>query len=135
MEDELSRIWQEITSRPTGPFAFRFYFQPIMATFFALRDGIKDAHTGEPPYFWALFTQPERFRELVASGWKAVGKVFILAIVLDVIYQFVVLHGLRPVQGLLIAVVLAVVPYVLLRGPVTRFVRRFGHEAATSRAT
>ena len=34
----------EIVARPDGPFAFRFYFHPLMAAIsFAVRDGIGDA--------------------------------------------------------------------------------------------
>jgi len=36
--------------------AFRLLLQPGVATFFAIRDGLKDARECEPPYFWGLFT-------------------------------------------------------------------------------
>lgn len=48
--DLLSRFWQEIAARPSGPLAFRFYLQPAMATFFAIRDGLRDARAGNAPY-------------------------------------------------------------------------------------
>jgi hypothetical protein len=134
MKDLLSQTWQEIIARPDGPLAMRFYLQPLIATLFALRDGIKDAHSGRPPYFWALFTEPERRGELVRSGWRSVGKVFVIAIVLDVIYQILVLKGLRPVQTVLVAAALAIVPYVLLRGPVNRIVRGSRRTAASTAA-
>jgi hypothetical protein len=125
MDETLSRLWQEIVSRPDGPMAFRFYLQPVMSTIYAIKSGLLDAKTGEPPYFWALFTEPERRGELLRSGWKSVRNVFILAIVMDVVYQIMVLGGLRPVEGLIVSVVLAIVPYVLIRGPVNRIARRF----------
>ena len=34
----------------------RLFLQRAMATFFAIRDGLKDARECKPPYFWALFT-------------------------------------------------------------------------------
>ena len=43
MDDLLTRFWHEIAARPDGPLAMRFYLQPLMATFFAVRDGLKDA--------------------------------------------------------------------------------------------
>lgn len=122
--DDLTRIWHEILARPDGPMAFRFYLQPIMATIYAVLNGLQDANDGNPPYFWAIFTEPENRAALLRDGWKAVGNVFLLAIGMDLVYQIVVLKGLRPVQGLIIAVVLAIVPYVLLRGPVNRLARR-----------
>ena len=131
MQDVLTRMWREIVERPDGPMAFRFYIQPLMAMLFALRDGIKDAHEGRPPYFWALFTDKPHRRELLRSGWSSVGKVFILAVVLDTVYQLLVLKGLRPIEGLLVAVLLALVPYVLLRGPVNRIARGLLHRRAS----
>ena len=64
------------------------------------------------------------------DGWRAIKKVFIVALLLDTVYQLVVLKGLTPIEGLLIAVVLAIVPYVLLRGPVNRIARRMHRPAA-----
>lgn len=123
MGDELTRMWQEILARPSGPMAFRFYIQPLVAMTLALRDGLGDARTGRPAYFWALFTNPVHRREWMREGWRAVSKVFLLAMVLDLVYQLTVLGGPRPVQGLVVAVMLAIVPYVLLRGPVNRISR------------
>lgn len=122
--DLLSRFWQEIAARPSGPLAFRFYLQPAMATFFAIRDGLRDARAGNAPYFWSLFTDPQHRREQIHSGWRSIGKIIVLAMALDVVYQIIVLHGLRPFETVFIALLLAVVPYLLLRGPVTRLTRR-----------
>jgi hypothetical protein len=125
MDNIVTRTLQEIAERPDGPMAFRFYMQPAMATFFAIRDGLKDARSGKPPYFWALFTHPERRRELIHDGWKSVGKIAILAVVLDLIYELIVLHGLRPIQTLIVACLLAVIPYVIFRGPVNRVAKKW----------
>jgi hypothetical protein len=54
-----------------------------------------------------------------------VGKVFIVAIVLDVIYDLIVYRWVYPGQALIVAAVLAFVPYLMIRGPVTRIARRF----------
>ena len=123
MVDLLSQTWQEITARPDGPLAMRFYLQPLMATLLAVRDGVKDAREARPAYLWAVLSTPEHRRELLRSGWRSIGKVFLIALVLDVVYQLLVLRGLRPLEGLIIAVTLAIVPYALVRGPVNRLVR------------
>jgi hypothetical protein len=124
MPNLLSEMWQEIQARPDGPFAFRFYLQPLVASLFALRDGIRDAKLGRPAYFWAIFADREHRSGLLHDGWRSVGKVFLFALALDVIYQLVVLKGIRPVEGLIVATLLAIVPYVFVRGPVTRIARR-----------
>jgi hypothetical protein len=53
-----------------------------------------------------------------------VGKVFILALVLDSIYQLAVNRGVYVLELLITATVLAIVPYVLIRGPVNRIAQR-----------
>jgi hypothetical protein len=124
MDEALARIWQEIAARPDGPLALRFYLQPIMATVLAVKDGMADGRLGKPPYFWAIFTHPAQRAALVRDGWHSVRKLFIIALVLDLAYQVIVLKGLRPLEGLVVAMALAFVPYLLLRGPVNRLVRR-----------
>ena len=123
MLDSLSEFWHDLAARPTGPLAMRFYLQPLMATLFALRDGFKDARNDKPPYFWALFTHPEQRSKMLRHGWKSVGKIFVLAVVLDIIYQLFVLHELHPLQTVVVATMLAIVPYLIFRGPINRIVR------------
>ena len=123
MDDVLARIWNDLFGRLTGPLTLRLYLQPAMAMLFALRDGLKDARAGRPAYLWTVFSHAEERRRLLAEGWKAIGKVFILAIILDVVYQLIVFHRIYPVEALDVAVILAVVPYALLRGAITRLAR------------
>ena len=127
--DYLSGLWQEMAARPDGPMAFRFYLQPVMSIVYAIISGLKDAREHQPPYFWALFTDPQHRVELMRDGWKSVRNVFLLAIAMDLIYQVIVLKGLRPVEGLVISIVLAIVPYLLVRGPVNRLARTFDGDA------
>jgi hypothetical protein len=61
---------------------------------------------------------------MVKSGWKGVGKVFILAIVLDAIYQIIEMRWVYPGEAVLVAIILAIIPYLLFRGPVNRIARR-----------
>ena len=101
--------------------AFRLVLQPAMAVFFAIRDGVRAARLGRPPYFWSLFTsqRPDR-RHLLQEAWKAVFKVFSLAFLLDVVYQLIVFRWVYPFESLAVAIILAFLPYVLLRGVVNR---------------
>ncbi|MFH0729071.1 MAG: hypothetical protein V2B19_22370 [Pseudomonadota bacterium] len=129
MEELFTRVFENLVGRIHGPMNFRFLLQPLMAIIFAVRDGRKDAREGRVPYFWAMFTNPEHRRDLMRNGWKSVGKVFIIAIVLDAIYQYIALKWFYPGEALVVAFVLAIVPYVLLRGPANRLTPRKGkHE-------
>ena len=124
MEDLLTRIFENLISRVSGPMKFRLILQPLMATIFAIRSGLKDAKGGRPAYFWALFTDSAHRRDLLRDGWKSVGRIFILAIIIDVVYQFIVLRWVYPVEALLVAAILAFIPYLLIRGPANRIARR-----------
>jgi hypothetical protein len=123
MEEHWSRFIENLFARLDGPLHFRFFMQPIMAMIFAVIDGVKDAKLGRPAYFWAVVSNREQRRELVKLGWKRIGKVFVLAVILDIIYQIKVHHWIYPGETLLVAILLAILPYLLLRGPINRFVR------------
>jgi len=125
MGDHLSFI-DGLLVRLQGPMSFRFLIQPLMGLFFAFRDGRKDAQAGRPPYFWALFTDAGHRRDMLRSGWKSIGKVFIIAVVLDFVFQYIVFHDFRPGGALIAGVILAIMPYLLVRGPVNRLIPRKG---------
>jgi hypothetical protein len=120
MDETAARFWSDLMARPNGPFGFRFLLQPAVAIFYAFRDGRRDAKNSRPAYFWAIFKHPEHRRELIKSGWKSVGKVFILALIIDLIYQVIAMQTFRPLETVVVAVVLALVPYILVRGPINR---------------
>jgi hypothetical protein len=131
MDDTARTFITDLIGRIDGPMSFRVYLQPIMALVFAVRDGRRDVREGRAPYGWALLTDPEHRRFLVHDGWKGISKVFVIAYLLDLVYQFVVLHGFRLAQALFTAILLAIVPYVLLRGPAGRLASLFANRKAT----
>ena len=124
MEDLLTRIFENLIGRVSGPMKFRLILQPLMAIIFAVRSGLKDAKEGRPAYFWAIFTDPTNRRDMLRDGWKSVGKIFIIAIIIDLVYQIIALRWFYPLEALLVAAILAFLPYLLIRGPVNRIARR-----------
>ena len=124
MEDLVNWAWNNLIGRIDGPLKFRLVLQPVMAMIFATRDGLKDAREGRVPYFWAILREPRRSGRLIREGWHAVMKVFILTVVMDLIYQYLVLGWLYPVAALFIAFMLAFLPYLVIRGMVNRIARR-----------
>ena len=120
----LAVIVDAFADRLAGPLKFRLVLQPLMATYLAIRHGFHDAKTGQEPYFWSLFTSADHRRALLAEGWKDVGKLFALAVVLDAFYQFLVMRWIYPLDAMAVAGVLAFVPYLVLRGLVTRLAKR-----------
>jgi hypothetical protein len=94
----------------------------MVAIILAIRAGLKDARTGRPPHAWAIVTDPARRRELLKETWKDVAKVFVVAVIIDVVYEIIVFRRIYPGESLIIATTLALLPYVLMRGPVNRVV-------------
>ena len=128
----ITRMSETLLARVTGPMKFRLLLQPSMSLFLAIRGGLKDAREGKPPYFWGLFTDPAERKVMLKDGWKSISKLFILALVLDVIYQIIVQRFVYVGEAMLVAIILAMVPYLLVRGPVNRIARRF-HDSHKAR--
>jgi hypothetical protein len=119
------RVWHDLVARPDGPMAFRFFLQPAMAAIAATLDGVKDARIGRFPYFWTFLKHPAARGGRLREALFATARIILLGIGMDAIYQFRVFDTFYPVEALVIALVLAVVPYLLLRGPVTRIAYRW----------
>ena len=127
MLDVWTRVWDDITSGRHAPLAFRFILQPAVAAFFAIRAGRKDAREGLPLYMWALVQDRVQRKVLLREGWHHIGKVFIFAIIMDGIYQFISVRWFYPGEAVIVAVVLAVLPYLVFRSLVNRILRHRTH--------
>ena len=123
LQDTFTRFWHDLLARPSGPFAFRFLLQPTMAAITAIRAGIVDARTGRSPYFLALWTEPGERAARMHEGLSATARIFLLGLAMDTLYQFVELRKFYLLEALVVSVVLAVVPYFLIRGPAARVAR------------
>jgi hypothetical protein len=117
------RIWRNIGDRPGGPMTFRFILQPTMAAIAALHDGIRDAQTGRSPYFWTVLTNPAERADRLREGLVSTARIILLGLVMEAIYQATVLKTFYPGEAVIIAILLAFVPYLLLRGPFARLAR------------
>lgn len=126
MHDMWMRVVDHMADRIGGPMTFRLVLQPIMAAFFAIRSGLADAKAGRLPYFWSLIRHPELRPAMIKDGWRSVGRVFVFALVMDTIYQIIVLEFVYPGEMVFVAFVLAIVPYLILRGLTTRIARGLG---------
>lgn len=119
------RIWNDIVVRPSGPFGGRFILQPIMASIIAIGDGIADARAGRPPYYWAIRHYADGRNERLFEGLKAVGNVISIAVILDTVYQIAVMRSFYWFETILVAGLLAFLPYLVVRGLADRAARRF----------
>lgn len=124
MDNVLTTFFSDLFGRLHGPLSFRFVLQPVMALIYATRDGLADARAGRPPYFWTMFTKPEDRGRLLREGWKVMTRVIVLGAAIDAVYQLMVFHRFHPVQLVVVVLLLAFLPYVMMRGPIQRFASR-----------
>jgi hypothetical protein len=114
---------EQLLGRFSGPLNFRLVVMPTVVTILALRADRRDAREGWPMFLGVSIKDPSERRRLFRSGLKDVGRIFVVAVVLDTTYQLIVFRSLYPGQVLIVALASAVVPYVLVRGPITRLAR------------
>ena len=121
----MDTIWNALTSgldqllgRLSGPLNFRLFVMPTVVSVLALRAVWKDLRDGRPAFLGLLIKDPVERARLFRGALKDIGRIVIVAVVLDIVYQILVFRWVYPGQVLIVAVVCAVVPYVLFRGPV-----------------
>lgn len=127
MDDITNAFLNAVGIRHDGPMAFRLILQPLMSLIYAIIAGVKDAKAGKKPLIEALiFGKTKRTRsDMLKEIWKDVGKVFILAVIMEVIFEIIEFKTIHPLDVLRVAFWLAIVPYLLMRGPVERIVELF----------
>src|SRR3954467_4592720 len=106
VEEAFRRGWENLIGRTAGLMTIRLLIQPAVAILFAVRAGLRDARNGRPPFLWAVFSIPGRRREYLRQGWGDVGTVFLVALLLDAIYQVIEHSGIYTLELLLAATLL-----------------------------
>ena len=133
MEEFFKRSLEHLVGRIDGPFRFRIVLQPVVAAVIGLLIGLKDARARRPPFFWMLLKDRIHRRELLLEGWRNTSRVFIVAVLIDVIYTIAVLHWVYPLQSLLVAAVLALAPYALVRSSANWIISRWLYRGTKGR--
>src|SRR4051812_46856919 len=122
MVEMLTRGFEDLIARGGGPLHLRLFLQPVVATILAIAAGWENAWQGQPVSFWSLLREPTQTTSMLRNLWRIAGKVFLVAIVLDVVYQIIVLRWIYPVETLIVATMLALVPCMLVRALGNRIV-------------
>jgi len=118
-----ARIWQNLLDRSSGPMTFRFFLQPIMATIAAYFDGVKDARSGRRPFLETVLADPAKRAGRLQEAVIATARIILLGLVMDTIYQVIEFETFHPAEAVIVALLFAFVPYVALRGIVSRIAR------------
>jgi hypothetical protein len=122
----IERFWSDLLDRPEGAMRFRFILQPAMAAILAVRDGLKDTRSGHAPYFMTVLRNPQERVGLLNEGLNATARIITIGLGMDVIYQAIALKTFYPNEALVVALLLAFVPYLIIRGLCARIWRARG---------
>ena len=114
---------EDLPKRLAGPGRFRFVLQPLMATLLGIRSGMADARAGRPPYLLGLVTDRQRRGELARDGLASVANLLLMGVLLDSIFQWVILGSSYPGAALVVGPVLIAAPYTLARALSNRVAR------------
>lgn len=123
MQEYLMHTWEDLIGRGSGPLHFRLILQPIVAVVLAMGAGRKDARQGRPPILWTIVRRPKEWQHILREAWRGIGRLFLVGVALDLVYQLIAFHEIRLGQAFLVAFVLAVLPYLLVRSLTNRIVR------------
>ena len=124
--DTLRRLWHDLIERPDAPMRFRFALQPLMAAAFAVRDGLRDARAGRAPFFTTIIWRPRERAGRLREALNTTARIILLGLLMDLIYQVLVLRTFYPNEAVIIALLLGFVPYAVVRGLATRAaIRRY----------
>jgi hypothetical protein len=114
---------EDVPKRLAGPGRFRFVLQPVIAIILGVRSGLGDARAGRPAYLYGVLFHPELRGELVRTGFQAVANLLMMGILLDSVFQWVIIGASYPGAALVVGPVLIVLPYSLARALSNRLVR------------
>jgi hypothetical protein len=121
--ENIERIWNSLLARPSGPMAFRFILQPLMAAIVAIRDGLYDVRGNRSPFLWTILSNPKERVGRLHEGLNATARIILLGLTMDTVYQAMVFKAFYPYEALIIVLLLAFIPYLLIRGVTSRISR------------
>ncbi len=105
----------DIPRRLAGPGRFRFILQPALAILIGIRGGIADRRAGRPNYLRALVGTGEQRRKAMVHGFGVIVNLLLMGILLDAVFQRVILGAAYPGAALVVGPVLIATPYLLAR--------------------
>jgi hypothetical protein len=100
-----------------------FWIDRTPVTNAALYDGVEDARTGRAPYLLTIASKPAERGGGLREGLISTARVILLGLCMDAVCQFIEFDAFHPAEAVIIALLLAFVPYLLLRGPCARIAR------------
>lgn len=114
---------EDIPRRLTGPGRFRLILQPMIAIILGVRSGLGDAREGRPPFLYGVLFHTELRPELLRSGFRTVINLLLMGILMDAVFQWIILGVSHAGAALVVGPVLILVPYAIARALSNRVAR------------
>lgn len=114
MDETTLRVWHDLVARTTGPMWFRLIIQPLVAVYFGVRAGLSNARAARGPDQAVDAAAPDR-KALLHQALRDVGKMFLVGVGLDVVFQLIALRTVYPMEALVVGFFLVAVPYQIVR--------------------
>ena len=118
---------EDIPKRLAGPGRLRFVLQPVLATVLGIRSGLADARAGRPPYLYGVLMHRRLRRELVRTSFETIANLLFMGILLDAVFQWLILGVSHPGAALVVGPVLIGGPYAVTRSLSNRCARWRGY--------
>src|SRR5262249_2957777 len=115
-----------------GPMTFRFFLQPTMAAIAALHDGVKDAREGHKSFFWRAWRHPSEQNGRLPGGLISPARIMLPGVRMDVVFPFKELDEFYPAEAVVIALLLAVIPYFVFRWIIEGIARWWMHQGRSA---
>jgi hypothetical protein len=126
---------EDIPKRFTGPGRFRFVMQPLMAIILGILNGLADARAGRPPYLYGILFHKSLRGDLLRAGFSTIVNLLLMGILLDAVFQRIILGAVHPGPALIIGPSMIVAPYGIARALSNRLTRKAKERAAENSET
>jgi len=116
-------FFEDVVARLSGAGRLRFILQPTIALLLGRRDGIRDSQSGRPPLLSGLLFHRMHRPGLLRSTFASIRDLVAIAIILDMVAQFLIFREIHPGAALLVGPVLVALPYCISRDLTNRSAR------------
>jgi len=127
-------FFADLLARLSGPGRMRFVLQPTVAIILGARSGVKDARAGLPFFIRAVVLDGAHRTRLLRNMFASIRDLVAIAILLDVVSQYLIFRDIHPGAALLLGPVLITIPYALSRAFTNRIVRRRINQVPATRS-
>ena len=95
-----------------------------MAIILGILNGRADARAGKPPYLYGILFHRNLRGDLLKTGFAAIANLMLMGILLDTVFQWVILGVAYPGAALIIGPALIAAPYTVVRALTNRLARK-----------